>query len=250
MIQYLHYRIADFKNFLINLIIKFSKLDDPNKRENQIHPAIRETLKLIDSKVKVNVYSDSNKDDVLGALFSKYGSDKHTRHSYSWVYTELLSGLISPRILEIGVGSRNGYAYGGLPPGGSLKAWREAYPSAYLAGADIDEESILEIEEPGFVVDQLNQESLANFASQLEKMDKFNLIIDDGFHEPQANLRTYLTLFNFVEDGGFYVVEDIHESFVDFWRVIGALIPGELTIYDLRNQRTNCNDNILLVFAL
>jgi hypothetical protein len=250
VILYLRNRVAGLKHLIINLIIKFTELDDLNKRENQIHPAIRETLKLVDSTVKVNSYSDNNHQDELGTLFSKYGSDKHTRHSYSWVYRKLLTGLTSPRILEIGVGSRNGYAYGGLPPGGSLKAWRAAYPNAFLVGADIDAQSILELDELGFVVDQLDQDSLTKFELELNKIEKFNLIIDDGFHEPHANLKTYLSLFQFVETGGFYVIEDIHESFIDFWRIIGELIPGELTIYDLRNQRPACEDNILLVFAL
>jgi hypothetical protein len=219
-----------------------------SRRENQIHPEINETLRLIKTNVKVSIYAGKNHETNLGLLFTKHGSDKDTVHSYSWVYEQLLGVNDTPKILEIGIGSHNGFAYGGFPPGGSLKAWREAYPNAYLVGSDIDSQAISELDEIGFVVDQLSQDSLNNLATELEKLEKFDLIVDDGFHEPHANLRTFLSLNRFIKSGGFYVIEDVHESSIDFWRVIGELIPGQLEIYDLRGQRPEIDCNILLVF--
>jgi SAM-dependent methyltransferase len=236
------------ENLIFSRIKGLAIKDFLGKRENQIHPEINETLRLIKTNVKVHVYTGKNQETDLGLLFTKHGSDKDTVHSYSWVYEQLLGVKDTPKILEIGIGSHNGFAYGGLPPGGSLKAWREAYPNAYLVGSDIDSQAISELDEIGFVVDQLNQDSLENLSSELEKLEKFDLIVDDGFHEPHANLRTYLTLYRFLKSDGFYVIEDVHESSIEFWRVIGEIIPGQLEIFDLRGQRPEIDCNILLVF--
>jgi len=243
-----HILYTNIKKSLFRTAVKSAIRDYVGSRENQIHPFILESLTLVQTKVKVSIHSEENHKNQLGSLFTKYGSDKDTRHSYSWVYSQLLNNLEAPKILEIGVGSRNSFAYGGLPPGGSLKAWREGFPKAYLIGADIDPQAILEIDEPGFVVDQLDQGSLENLALELNKHGKFDLIVDDGFHEPHANLRTYLSLRKCLEDGGFYVIEDVHESLIDFWRVIGELLPDSLEILDLRKQRLGIEDNVLLVF--
>jgi len=236
------------KRIFLDRVIGAAIASFTNKRENQLHPFIRETLELIETSIPVTADTLEVPTKNLGNLFTKHGSDKDTRHSYSWVYEKIIGGRIAPKILEIGVGSVNGFAYGGLPPGGSLKAWREAYPKAILVGADIDAEAISELNETGFVVNQLNQSSVENLKANLEYIETFDLIVDDGYHEPQANLRTYLILRDRLADDGVYIIEDIHESLIEFWRVIGKLLPDSLEIMDLRNQRPNCEDNILLVF--
>jgi len=218
------------------------------KRENQIHPYIDLSLKLIESDVVVHQPEVPTESDYLGALFTNYGSDKDSRHSHSWVYNTILAKVTAPKILEIGIGTYNQYAYGGFPPGGSLKAWREAFPNALLVGADIDPEAISELQETGYVVDQLSSSSLRNLYSELKNIGGFDLIIDDGFHEPHANLNTYLNLYELLNAGGRYVIEDVHKSLIDFWRVIAANIPGTLEIFDLSDQRPGCDDNVLLVF--
>jgi hypothetical protein len=218
-------------------------------RENRIHPFVAEALALLPSEIRILTDLTESHEYGLKDLFKIYGSDKETRHSYAWVYSELLGRKESPKILEIGLGSLNGFPYGGLPPGGSIKAWRAKYPEATIVGADIDPESVDAIDEIGIVVDQTSDSSLRRFKSQLSEYGKFDLIVDDGFHDPHANVRTYLHVYELMAEDGYYVIEDVHGSLIDFWRIIGTTLPGNLTIYDLRNQRPETEDNILLVFS-
>lgn len=220
-----------------------------NYRENRLHGFVDEALSLVPSNVKVLNDAYENASHRLKGEFSKYGSDKEDRHSYAWLYSELLGPNPNPNILEIGLGSLNGYPYGGLAPGGSIKAWRGGYPQATIVGADIDFESVNAIDEIGFVVDQTSDVSLQTLKKSLDRIGQFDLIVDDGFHDPHANIRTLLNLSSCVKPGGHYVIEDVHHSLLNFWHAIGELLPGEVSIYDLRNQRPESDDNILLVFS-
>jgi hypothetical protein len=221
-----------------------------NFRHNRIHAFVDEALALIQNRTQI--FDDLSEPEmhVMSGKFRKYGSDKEDRHSYSWVYSTILHGIESPKILEIGLGSLNGYPYGGLAPGGSIKAWRDAFPTATIVGADIDSESVAAIDEIGFVVDQTSDESLQSLSRSLSDIGKFNLIVDDGFHDPHANMRTLLRLHGNLQSGGYFVIEDVHHTLINFWKGVSESLPGDLSIYDLRNQRKNCEDNILLVFKI
>ena len=159
-----------------------------------------------------------------------------------------MEGIVAPRILEIGLGSVNDFPYAGLPPGGSLKAWRAAYSDAIIIGADIDPEAVVSVEELAFVVDQTSDHSLNAFVKMLESHAPFDLIVDDGFHDPHANLRTLLKMLPLLANNGSYVVEDVHESLVDMWKIIGNSMNLNFDVLDLRKDRSGIEDNVLLVF--
>lgn len=221
-----------------------------NIRHNRIHPFVDEALSIVPTHATRITNAVEVQEHRLKGWFSKYGSDKESRHSYAWVYSELLGKCDNPKILEIGLGSLNGFPYGGLAPGGSIKAWRGGYPSATIVGADIDEESVRSIDEIGFVVDQTSTLSLQSLKKSVSDIGKFDLIVDDGFHDPHANMRTFLNFHSCVKPGGHFVIEDVHHSLLNFWSAVENSLPGQMTIYDLRNQRPDCEDNILVVFAL
>ncbi len=184
----------------------------------------------------------------LSQLFTSFGSDKETRHNYGHVYEGLLASAgENPRIFEIGLGSLNAFAYAGLPPGGSIKAWRTRFPEGTVVGADIDPESVQVVDTPAFVMDQTSDTSLANARAKLSADEQFDLIVDDGFHDPHANVRTMKTLFDLLKPGGFYVVEDIHESLIDYWLAIAPHLPGDSYLLDLRNDRPDTDDNVLFI---
>ena len=227
-----------------------TKTAEAHLRENRLHPFVKEALSLLAKgwTSEDGKYASGEKNIFLG-LFEKFGSDKETRHNYSQVYSKLLKNKTDPHILEIGLGSLNDYAYAGLPPGGSIKAWREGLPKALIIGADIDPESILAIAEPGFIVDQTSSDSLAGFVTNIGQFAPFDLIVDDGFHDPHANLRTLLSVFPLLSQDGSYVIEDVHESLIDLWVVMARSIDADFAIVDLRKDRPEVNDNILLIFT-
>ena len=218
-------------------------------RDTRIHRFVAEALSLAAPLTPSRVTKENLK--ITGSLlgkFTEFGSDKEVRHNYAEAYIEILTGVESPHILEIGLGSLNGFPYGGLPPGGSIKAWRDAYPTSVIVGADIDPESVSAISEVGFIVDQTSDDSIDAFTESIRQYSPFDIVVDDGFHDPHANFRTLLKVFPLVAKSGAYVIEDVHETLIDFWRVIAATLNADLELRDLRNDRPTVEDNILLIF--
>ena len=218
-------------------------------RDTRIHRFVAEALSLASPLTPSRVTTANLA--VTGSLlgkFTEFGSDKEVRHNYAEAYIEILTGVESPHILEIGLGSLNGFPYGGLPPGGSIKAWREGYPTSVIVGADIDPESVSAISEVGFVVDQTSDDSLEAFTESIRHYSPFDIVVDDGFHDPHANFRTLLKVFPLVAESGAYVIEDVHETLIDFWRVIANTLDADLELRDLRKERPTVEDNILLIF--
>ncbi len=244
--------LANTQNELANTQNELANIR--TQRQHRIHPYVLEALSLIApelfSETKAPVDYDYETSE-----FTKYGSDKDERHSYGGIYMKLLEKKVNPKILEIGVGSTNDFPYAGfpnagLPAGGGLKAFKKIFPDSYILGLDIDSESIEIIESDGFkgfVVDQTSEKSLTEVKNKLLDLPRFDLIIDDGFHDPHANLRTLISLFELLDEHGTYVIEDVHETLLDFWKMTSEFLPGKLEIVDMRELRPGVDDNILLI---
>jgi cephalosporin hydroxylase len=220
-------------------------------RDYRIHPFIREAFSLIadreriiDKTAELDKYL--NLED-LNSVFKKYGSDKSERHNYGSVYQTLIGNNKRPIVLEIGIGSENNFMYASGTSGGSLKAWREFYSEGVIIGADIDEHAVRSVEAPAMTVDQTNDFALSELVKFVNKIGELNLVVEDGFHDLHANIRTLQHLLPCVKSGGFYVIEDVHESMIDIWTVIGSRMKLDLKVMDLRAYRPGVSDNILVV---
>jgi hypothetical protein len=224
-----------------------------NNREKRLHPFIAEALQLVmesnaELQKPISVFEKNLEVSELGLLFDKFGSDKNGRHSYGQIYERIIRSKDSLAIIEIGLGSNNGFPYGGLNPGGSIKAWREYRPESFIVGVDIDPEAVASIAEVGVVMDQTSESSIKSAYKEISRSDrKFDLIIDDGFHDPHANVRTLLTFFNLLAPDGVYIIEDVHGSLIPFWCVLSNYLPGKFELYDLRKMRVGIDDNVLIV---
>lgn len=220
-----------------------------NLRENRLHEFVKSALSLAATNLDEAklVTSESTKCE-LGVIFDSLGSDKNSRHSYAEIYENLLSKIESPRILEIGLGSLNAFPYaGGQKPGSSLRAWRKRYPSAFLVGADIDLESVQAVSETAYVVDQTDPASLDCLSRELVKFGKFDLIVDDGFHDPHANVQTLIKLLPHLAEDGTYIIEDVHISLVDFWRMLIVAMGLKGEVVDMTPLRPQTDDNVLVL---
>jgi hypothetical protein len=252
----LHQKLANAQHELANAQHELANaqhelVNSHANRNNRLHLYVAEALGLVapNRKIKANAKFEF-KSQV--SVFTEFGSDKDTRHSYGNVYLDLLSNFSDPKILEIGVGSVNSFPYAGLAAGGGLKAFRKCFPGSEITGLDIDPESIEIINSDGFngfVVDQTSGESLSLVKNRLKHLGPFDLIIDDGFHDPHANVRTLQTLFELLSDKGTYVIEDVHESLINFWEAISVHLPGTLQVLDMREMRPGVDDNILLLIT-
>ena len=158
----------------------------------------------------------------LAGLFEKYGSDKN-RNGYTPVYHSLFKNLRDKEIvfLEIGIGtmiegapsSMVGYALPNYKPGGSLRAWRDYFPKAQIHGVDIQADT--QFTEERIKTHLCNSfDSEACYAS-FQKEDfptDIDIIIDDGAHYDEYQLKTFYNFYNLVNKGGFYIIEDVYPN--------------------------------------
>ncbi len=107
----------------------------------------------------------------------------------------------------------------GVSQGGSIQMWRDYFgPQAQLFGVDINP-NCKQFEEPGvriFIGDQGDREFLRTLAQTLPQID---ILIDDGGHTMQQQIRTYEALFGKIAPNGVYLCEDLHTS---YWREFGG----------------------------
>ena len=176
-------------------------------------------------------YKNRSKIDQLNKLFSHYGSDK-TIHGYGDIYQTIFAQIyarcedLNPTIVEIGIGSRNPAVQSNMgvfgTPGASLRAFREFTGTANVVGGDIDLAALFQEERiKTLQVNQLDLKSLGQF---LEKSGEFDLLIDDGLHDLDANLNTLTAALAYTKPGSWVVIEDIDSTDSHVWLAVANLL--------------------------
>jgi len=156
----------------------------------------------------------------------KYGCDKVSRHKYHELYPNIFDKFKNEDInlFEIGVDQ-----------GKSLKVWKEFYPNCCVFGLDIQSE-IFNEDVKIFKGDQSNINDLIIVVNQIPKCD---IIIDDGSHVPEHQLKTFYYLFeNLLKDGGTYVIEDVECS---YWKPLDKIYGYETGYLNLIDYFTKLN---------
>ena len=154
----------------------------------------------------------------LTDLMNMYGSDKgglNNHHNYTAYYSEIFSlrKNVVKNFLEVGLGTNNINIPSNMGPTGkplaSLRAWRDYFSEAQIYGADIDR-NILKDEEriKTYFVDQNNPTSISEMFKNIN-VDKFDIIIEDGLHEYNANICFFENAINYLSEDGIYIIEDI-----------------------------------------
>lgn len=165
----------------------------------------------------------------LGTLFTQYGSDKDTAHSYGPFYEELLSPIRESvtAVLEVGIAR-----------GGSLRAWRDWFPHAVVVGIDNHADLVHEDRIESFRADSTSEDEL--MAALGDRT--FDLIVDDGCHWENEQKLTFALLWPRLRPGGMMIIEDIQsEASFDTFRGMGGEIVD-------RRPVQNRGDDILAVF--
>lgn len=163
-------------------------------------------------------YAAAYRDNELTRLFNEAGSDKGSErywgegvpHHYALVYEPLLAPFREERfnLLEIGLDTASQES--GRPTDApSLRVWREFVPNATLYGYDINDFAFFD--QPNTHVFRGDQSSRGDFGRFLEShgMPLFRVVIDDGSHVPAHQQISLAALFERLEPGGVYVVEDL-----------------------------------------
>jgi hypothetical protein len=137
----------------------------------------------------------------LCELALKYGTDK-----YPW-YTPFYDSLLRDRrdsvrrVLEIGIGTPEAMSHvPNYKPGASLRMWRDYFPEASIIGVDIDDRVM-------FREDRITTHFRGYAPASLD----FDLIIDDGSHQAEDQIRDAKDLISRVMRGGYYIIEDVND---------------------------------------
>lgn len=210
--------------------------------------------------------------NTIEELVKKYGTDK-TLSGYTQTYESLFLSIKdkATSILEIGLGTQdpsipssfvgNGNLFEHYKQGGSLRVWRDYFPNAEIYGVDIAEDCMFEEERiTTFLFDSSNDDDCKQ---QLKNL-KFDIIIDDGNHDPKYQIKTLRNLFPQLKNNGFYIIEDIggysgtEELLVDYIEEFNELTNGHevinkgnhIVIQKLKNPIKVVNRDLTIVTGL
>jgi hypothetical protein len=117
----------------------------------------------------------------------------------------------------------------GVYRGGGLDLWsRYLGPGARLVGLDIDEAAVRAVGDrfPVVLGDQEDPDVLRRLDSEY---GPFDIVIDDGGHMMRQQIASIETLFPLLNDGGTYIVEDVHTS---YWSEFGGELYGADTFLE------------------
>tara|TARA_Y100000590_G_C15494368_1_gene929083 strand:+ start:140 stop:844 length:705 start_codon:yes stop_codon:yes gene_type:complete len=204
------------------------------------------------SKTELNYVVNSNVNKKLKSLMNLYGSDKgnnNNHHNYADFYSEIFHNkrYEIKNFLEIGLGTNNLDVLSNMGVSGkplaSIRAWRDYFLNAQIYGADIDK-NILANEEriKTFFVDQTNSESVKNLYKQIGDV-KFDVILEDGLHEFNANICCFENSIDRVADNGLYIIEDVYykdkKKFINYFNKT-KYVFSVVDIHHDKNIANNC----------
>lgn len=142
----------------------------------------------------------------LGDLFNKYGCDKTKKHMYDRIYGPALEKFKDQEINILEVGVFNGH---------STEAFHEFLPKANLYGLDIfvrtkaTDLPCYKKDRTDYIKGSSIEPSVKSQIIKKFGNVKFDVIIDDGLHTPQANKMTFRYLSPFLKEDGVFFIEDV-----------------------------------------
>jgi autotransporter strand-loop-strand O-heptosyltransferase len=181
----------------------------------------------------VLMFSKDNGFNKFKHICDKYECDKSSKHSYHNTYAEILRPMLNEEfnLFEIGI-----------VKGNSIKVWEDYLMNAKIYGLDSEQE-LSQDRVRVFKGDQNNINDLQNVVNTLSDC---RIIIDNGSHNPQHQLKSFNFLFkNLLESGGYYVIENVESSYMDPLSSLNGYEIGYLNIVDYFskiNHQLNDND--------
>lgn len=137
----------------------------------------------------------------LTEIGQKYGTDKATYHFFTEVYDDIFQQYENPRILEIGVAQYK-----------SIAMYLEYFKNPYIVAMDINDKPQYVNKQWKFV--QGDQTLISDLSKCIEGEELFDIVLDDGGHTMKQQQVTFGYLIDYVKSGGYYILEDLHTSFV------------------------------------
>lgn len=165
----------------------------------------------------------------IDELFNAHATDKQSQNGYAPIYHALFKHLRNKPVLllEIGIGtvtpgaycSMYGHDLPGYRPGASLRAWRDYFPWGYIYGIDVQPDTMIrgEWRITTDLVDSTEAEAVRRYVGGGRL---FDIIVDDGAHIPELQMKTLHNLFPALAPNGLYVIEDVNRVDLNQERVL------------------------------
>jgi hypothetical protein len=149
---------------------------------------------------------------------------------------------MSLRFLEIGLGTPNIDVPSNMGPGGrpgaSLRAFRDWAPNAVVVGADVDDRVLFSEERiTTYFVDQTAPDTLKSLGMRFAR-ESFDVLIDDGLHTPEANLKFLEFALPLMKPEGAIVIEDVGYDTHGFWQATAALVSTH--VFRFMKSKSDC----------
>ena len=197
----------------------------------------------------------------LCEIMTKHGSDKGVGvHNYTLIYYEMFKDIQNKKlnIFELGLGTNNTDVPSNMgksgTPGASLRGWREFFINSNIFGADIDKRILFNEERiKTFYCNQKDVLDIENMWNNTILNDiLFDIIIEDGLHEFDANLIFLENSLHKINDGGVYICEDLKLDTVELFKKEIPSLKEKFPKFDfevviLENINNKYNDNNLLL---
>ncbi len=103
----------------------------------------------------------------------------------------------------------------GVCKGGSLQMWKQYFgDKATIIGVDIDE--MCKVYEGGNAKVEIGSQEDPKFWEYIKnKYPRIDILLDDGGHTMNQQIVTFECMFPFISDGGIYMCEDTHTSYME-----------------------------------
>jgi hypothetical protein len=174
----------------------------------------------------------------LSDIYKKYSGpcgcgDKGTFHSYIEKYELLFEQLKDEKINFLEIGILNGK---------SVLLWKEYFKNANIYAVDINNKDHLNLQDEKTFIFHLDATS--DEFKDLIKDFKFDIIIDDGSHLLDDQIKSFEFLKHCLKENSIYIIEDVFYSHVG---EIQSRFNNIFEVLDLRHERAT-QDNILMIF--
>ena len=160
---------------------------------------------------------------------NRYKTDKHTDHHHVQEFYQPTFEKIQYQklnILEIGIWN-----------GESLKLWHDFFTQSDIYGADhFVRTSEQQVRANLLGYNRIRGMRKLDTTEEKIKFDvQMDIIIDDGAHSPEAQIKTYHNSIHLLKEGGLYIIEDFREPFSSSTKMVMDAIP-EMKLVPIKHK--------------
>ena len=81
-------------------------------------------------------------------------------------------------------------------------------------------------------------------------VEKFDIIIDDGLHEPKANLNFFFNSIHKLKENGIYIIEDVSNHHIKYLNNKLSEYDVEIVTLSTKYKKIYDNNNLIVIRKL